>query len=104
MDHSLEFRISGMTCNSCASHVEKALLTVPGVHQAQVSYPEALARVSGAPALDPAMLSSAVEAAGYGVVLEKALGRLGGGAKPGHGGSGLHIAVIGSGGAAMAAA
>ena len=39
--------ITGMTCNACASHVEEALLAVPGVHKAEVSYPEALARVRG---------------------------------------------------------
>ncbi|MBI2311427.1 MAG: mercury(II) reductase [Betaproteobacteria bacterium] len=108
--------ITGMTCNSCASHVEKALLTVPGVLKAEVSYPDARARVSGEPALDPTLLFSAVEAAGYGVSLEKALpggkeglldkalGWLGGGARVGESDSRLHVAVIGSGGAAMAAA
>src|SRR3990167_8600590 len=108
--------ITGMTCNSCASHVEKALLAVPGVHKAEVSYPEASARLSGEPALDSTMLFSAVEAAGYGLMLEKALtgGKeglldkarcwLGGSSKPGKGDNRLHIAVIGSGGAAMAAA
>jgi mercuric reductase len=62
------------------------------------------------------MLVSAVEAAGYGVMLEKttpanqeglldkALGWLGGGTKPGKDDTRLHVAVIGSGGAAMAAA
>ncbi len=108
--------ITGMTCSSCASHVEKALLAVPGVHKAEVSYPEALARVSGEPAPDPTMLFSAVEAAGYGVMLEKAspggqaglldkaLGWLGAATKRTGGEHSLHVAVIGSGGAAMAAA
>ena len=108
--------ITGMTCSSCASHVEKALLAVPGVHKAEVSYPEALVRVSGEPAPDPTMLFSAVEAAGYGVMLEKAspggqaglldkaLGWLGTGTKDAGGEHSLHVAVIGSGGAAMAAA
>ncbi|EPZ14117.1 mercuric reductase [Thauera terpenica 58Eu] len=106
-----------MTCDSCANHVEKALLTVPGVHKAEVSYPDALARVSGEPALDPTMLVSAVAAAGYRAALADAppaamgsglLGKmrewLGSGDKAGGDGGGLHIAVIGSGGAAMAAA
>ncbi|MBI4755023.1 MAG: mercury(II) reductase [Betaproteobacteria bacterium] len=94
--------ITGMTCNSCASHVEKALLTVPGVHKAEVSYPDAVAHVSGEPMLAPEMLFVAVETAGYGVRLEKA--------PPGSkewlfkSDGRLHIAVIGSGGAAMAAA
>jgi mercuric reductase len=109
--------VTGMTCDSCANHVEKALLTVPGVHKAEVSYPDALARVSGEPALDPTMLVSAVAAAGYRAALADAppaamgsglLGKmrewLGSGDKAGGDGGGLHIAVIGSGGAAMAAA
>ncbi|MBS0542395.1 MAG: mercury(II) reductase [Proteobacteria bacterium] len=109
--------VTGMTCDSCANHVEKVLLTVPGVHKAEVSYPDALARVSGEPALDPTMLVSAVAAAGYRAALADAppaamgsglLGKmrewLGSGDKAGGDGGGLHIAVIGSGGAAMAAA
>jgi len=115
-DRVLHITIVGMTCNSCASHVEQALRAVPGVHQAEVSYPDAEAHVRGEPGLDPALLTSAIEAAGYGVTLEKVpsnnedglLGKtpawLGDGAKSGNDGRGLQIAVIGSGGAAMAAA
>ena len=115
--NSRVLHVTGMTCDSCANHVEKALLTVPGVHKAEVSYPDALARVSGEPALDPTMLVSAVAAAGYRAALADAppaamgsglLGKmrewLGSGDKAGGDGCGLHIAVIGSGGAAMAAA
>jgi mercuric reductase len=108
--------ITGMTCDSCAIHVEKALRAVPGVHQAQVSYPEALALVSGEPMLDPTMLLSAVGAVGYRATLEKsapdpqqgildkALGRLSTSLKQRSGDTRLRVAVIGSGGAAMAAA
>jgi copper chaperone CopZ len=117
MNEPCSATVTGMTCDSCANHVEKALLTVPGVHKAEVSYPDALARVSGEPALDPTMLVSAVAAAGYRAALADAppaamgsglLGKmrewLGSGDKAGGDGGGLHIAVIGSGGAAMAAA
>src|ERR1700730_18209447 len=69
--NSLVLEITGMTCAGCASHVEKALLSAPGVHKADVSYAEGTARVSGEGAFDPAALSAAVHAAGYGVVLEK---------------------------------
>jgi copper chaperone CopZ len=69
--NSLVLEITGMTCAGCASHVEKALLGAPGVHKADVSYAEGTARVSGEGALDPAELSAAVRAAGYGVALEK---------------------------------
>ena len=62
--------ITGMTCNSCASHVEQALLGVPGVRKAEVSYPQGTARVRAEKVLDPATLSAAVQAAGYGAALE----------------------------------
>ncbi len=64
-------QITGMTCGSCASHVEKVLLKAPGVHEAKVSYAEGTARVSGDGALDPAALSAAVQAAGYQAVVAK---------------------------------
>src|ERR1700730_1071117 len=69
--NSLVLEITGMTCAGCASHVEKALIGAPGVHKVDVSYAEGTARVSGEGALDPAALSAAVHAAGYGVALEK---------------------------------
>ncbi len=100
----LLLKITGMTCNACADRVKEALLAVPGVQTAEVSYAEALARVSGRPTPEPMMLFSAVEAAGYGVVpardeawLDAPTSRAGGKRMP-------HVAVIGSGGAAMAAA
>ncbi|MBU2860086.1 hypothetical protein HF290_17815, partial [Acidithiobacillus ferrooxidans] len=34
-----ELAITGMTCDGCAAHVRKALEGVPGVREAQVSYP-----------------------------------------------------------------
>ena len=60
-----------MTCAGCASHVEKALLGAPGVQKVDVSYPEGTARVSGEGPLNPAALSAALHAAGYGLALEK---------------------------------
>ena len=109
--------ITGMTCHSCASHVERALLGVPGVRKAEVSYPQGTARVSAEKVLDPAALSAAVQTAGYGAALRtsappearegllyKAAGFLGTGSKKKAGDTKLKIAVIGSGGAAMAAA
>jgi mercuric reductase len=108
-------KITGMTCGTCASHVEKVLLKVPGVHEANVSYAEGTARVSGDGALDPAALSAAVQVAGYQAVVAKRardaappekrhdeiLDRE---AKQERRGAPLRVAIIGSGGAAMAAA
>ena len=75
--NSLVLEITGMTCAGCASHVEKALLSVPGVHKAEVSYAEGTARVSKTPD---------------------------GASRRDERGAPLRVAIIGSGGAAMAAA
>ena len=112
-----ELDITGMTCDACAGHVSKALLSVPDVRAAEVSYPRRTARVSGATTLDHELLAAAVRAAGYGVTPKAGA--------PGatrteaitdsphspetvsHAradGSTLRIAVVGSGGGAMAAA
>ncbi|HEY8213221.1 MAG TPA: mercury(II) reductase [Methylocystis sp.] len=104
-----------MTCGSCASHVEKALLKAPGVYEANVSYAEGTARVSGDESLDPASLSAAVQAAGYQAMVakhsraantpERRSGKMRDReAEQERWGAPLHVAVIGSGGAAMAAA
>jgi mercuric reductase len=85
------FEITGMTCEACARRVEQALRRVPGVREAQVSYPEATARVTGH-AMRTAALARAVADSGYG-------------ARPaGRGPGPTRIAVIGSGGGAMAGA
>ena len=104
-----------MTCASCADHVRDALKNVPGVRSVSVSYPDRLARVTVDEGTAPAALTAAVAAAGYKVLraegsasptglVGKARQSLGGAARPDVDGHRLHVAVIGSGGAAMAAA
>ncbi|MDA8390561.1 MAG: mercury(II) reductase [Gammaproteobacteria bacterium] len=93
-----ELTITGMTCDSCAIHVREVLESVPGVHEAQVSYPDALARIQLKHEVPLQQLTDAVAAHGYG-----AHPRSGHVASPGSG-QRLHIAIIGSGGAAMAGA
>ena len=109
-------KITGMTCDSCAAHVKEALERVPGVRSAVVSYPRAMAQLATEPGTSPQALTVAVAGLGYramlaeaspaekGSLLDKALGWLGGGDKSRSEAGGLHIAIIGSGGAAMAAA
>jgi mercuric reductase len=112
-----ELVISGMTCDSCATHVRQALEKVPGVRCAQVSYPKGTARLTLAPETPTTALISAVTALGYRAriadgnadrprdgLLDKARSGMGAGRKAPGGGETLHVAVIGSGGAAMAAA
>jgi mercuric reductase len=120
---TLELRITGMTCDHCARTIEGALKTVPGVTNVAVSYPEGTAHVAGeTPETDA--LVAAVRAAGYGAEL---LGPRVRNRQPRHAESligkaldvakGLsvlqarrpaqrpeHIAIIGSGSAAFAAA
>ena len=57
-------KIDGMTCASCVTRVEKALLKVPGVQAASVNLATEKAQVSGQLA-DVAPLLAAVEKAGY---------------------------------------
>ncbi|MGE3843365.1 MAG: mercury(II) reductase [Vicinamibacterales bacterium] len=113
-----ELDIAGMTCDACAGHVRKALLSVAGVQTVEVSYPQRTARVTVAPAMDVELLATAVRTAGYGATAKAsapvatssdtaprstARGPDTGSRGPTDG-SPLRIAVIGSGGGAMAAA
>ena len=112
-----QLEITGMTCESCATHVEQALEKVPGVRSAGVSYATGIARLAMASDTPLAALKSAVASLGYRAaladappgpksesLLDKALGLLGGGHKAIGKAGELHVAVIGSGGGAMAAA
>ena len=92
-------RITGMTCDHCARSVEQALNALPGV-QASVSYDEALARIESAPTIATGTLLKAVEAKGYGASLAEDPGA----PVTGKGGAGLHVAIVGSGSGAFAAA
>jgi copper chaperone CopZ len=58
-------RISGMTCNGCVRHVDKALRGVAGVTAVEVSLPEQRATISHAETAPIASLVAAVESAGY---------------------------------------
>jgi Cu+-exporting ATPase len=65
----LELPITGMTCASCSTRVEKALRKTPGVLEASVNLATERATVSVAPGVAGlATLTAAVEAAGYGVI------------------------------------
>ena len=92
-------RITGMTCDHCARSVEQALNALPGV-KARVSYASALANIEAGADMKPEWLIAAVTAKGYGASL---FGDASSAAKTGRG-AGLHVAIIGSGSAAFAAA
>ncbi|MFV0374452.1 heavy metal translocating P-type ATPase [Microbacterium sp.] len=59
----VELDITGMTCASCATRIERKLNKLPGV-EATVNYATEKARVRGG-GVDPAVLIAAVESAGY---------------------------------------
>ena len=102
--------ISGMTCNTCATHVKDVLEKLPGVKCAQVSYPQGTAEVVADAGVSFDAMAAAVAKAGYSAKQatrspESSSGQPGDAAGPARRGEGgLRIAVIGSGGAAMAAA
>ncbi len=110
----IELRISGMTCASCAPHVQQALEQVPGVQSAQVSYAQGTARVVATPTTPLTALTAAVTALGYHAAQGDASPDAGNAQRQpsapaapsssADAAEGPHIAIIGSGGAAMAAA
>lgn len=100
-------KITGMTCDSCAVHVKEALEKVSGVQSADVSYAKGSAKLNVEAGTSPAALTAAVARLGYRAALIDASttqGESGDGDKASSHIGGLHIAVIGSGAAAMAAA
>jgi Cu+-exporting ATPase len=74
-----ELKISGMTCATCASAVEKSLKSLAGVSKAQVNLGTETAVVEYDPSrLNSSELEKAVVNAGYGTVHEKVVVRVGG--------------------------
>ena len=117
---TLRLNVTGMTCAACATHVEQALTTVPGVLQTQVAYPEAMAYLKvEAPipletlnralpkgyALQTAALDLRASATLSAPGIDQALGAVGGLLRPRAAADRpLRVAILGSGGGAMAAA
>ena len=97
--------IIGMTCDHCAKSAEDALNAIPGVN-ASVSYEDSLAQLEITGAVDSGQLISAVESKGYGATLVTGQADTGtnkANTTASHG-SGLHIAIVGTGSGAFAAA
>ncbi|MFN3566665.1 MAG: FAD-dependent oxidoreductase, partial [Burkholderiaceae bacterium] len=105
----IALRIDGMTCTSCAEHVDAALRRVPGVRDVRVSFPLGRAEVRSDGRTSVDTLVRAVGALGYRARVDgysdaaRAVQADGSATATAHDVR-LHVAVIGSGGAAMAAA
>lgn len=96
----ISLRVTGMTCEHCARTAEAALNRMPGI-DASVSYDRGIADIRNDAGIEIEALRTAIGQSGYGLEpLTKpvSLDRV---SDPG---SGLHVAIIGSGGAAFAAA
>lgn len=94
-----ELRIEGMTCDHCAETIRRALERLPGV-RAEVSFAAGLARIDTDGQASRAELFAAVSGAGFSAGPSASAPK----ARTGQDGDGLHVAVIGSGSGAFAAA
>jgi mercuric reductase len=96
---TLDFRITGMTCDHCATSLENALSKVKGIRNASVSYAENQAKVALEAGVDADIVIQATRAKGYDAQLnnkdtDQRTGRE----------SALKVVIIGSGSASFAAA
>ena len=91
--------ITGMTCDHCATSAQDALNDLPGV-TASVSYAEGLAHVQTQDEVESAQLVKTIESKGYGATLINNNNSINKGGSNGR----LHIAIVGTGSGAFAAA
>lgn len=103
----LQLEVGGMTCDSCAAHVEKALSSVEHVSQVNVpNWKSGRATVIADGEIAADALTAAVRRAGYSarVRSRKPLGQITGDEPRGSGGGDFDLMVIGHGSAGFAAA
>lgn len=115
----MKVQVTGMTCSSCAEHVVGAVKKLDPRIDVRLSYPEGIARIDGAATTAPERVVTAIRELGYGATLlrgdagrsetPKAQGiaaRALSGRSAGKAAQAapLQIAIVGSGGAAFAAA
>ncbi len=67
----IQLPVTGMTCASCVSRVEKALAAVPGVRQASVNLATEQAAVNADASVTTEALAAAVRKAGYDVAMRE---------------------------------
>ena len=59
------YTVSGMTCGHCVASVTEEVSEIPGVDDVQVELESGRVTVTSDAPLDPALVRSAVEEAGY---------------------------------------
>jgi len=96
--NTVNINISGMTCEDCAQNAQDALNAIEGV-SAAVSYQEGRASVITETTIDDAQLLKAIESKGYKGFIENTDDSVSTSAA-----NGLHIAIVGTGSGAFAAA
>lgn len=102
--NTVSLTIFGMTCDSCADHVREALEHIKGVSGVWVSYPRKTADVAVIPGTQITDLVEAVRTSGYDARPLDQPGSSGSEKSTRNPGKNLRVAVIGTGGAAMAGA
>lgn len=103
-EEQLELAVQGMTCDSCALHVTKALKSVPGVKAVDVpGWESARASVTVESGVNAEALAAAVREAGYSATV-KTRQPIGNPASEGGQASDYDLMVIGGGSAGFAAA
>lgn len=96
---TLDFLITGMTCDRCATSLQGALSKAQGVRSASVSYTDRMARVEMEAGAEANVVIQAARAKGYDAQLDNTKNdRLAGR------GAALRVVIIGSGSASFAAA
>ncbi|MHB1287167.1 MAG: mercury(II) reductase [Leptospirales bacterium] len=101
---SMTFSVQGMTCDHCARTVEQTLLQIPDVTGARVSFEKRTAEVDFQKEVSFPFLRETVRHAGYDLEETGAKDRTAPPKAPSAGETNLHVAIVGAGSGAFAAA
>ena len=61
----LTLRVEGMTCNHCVMTVKRAVMSVSGVEEAEVSLKDGLVSIKAEDSVSEEEIKRAIESAGY---------------------------------------
>lgn len=97
--NSININITGMTCDHCAQTAQEALNALEGVN-ATVSYKDGMASIKSNGSVNQQQLLETIESKGFNATLLTENNSI----TTGSAGNGLHIAIVGTGSSAFAAA